>query len=121
MPLDAEQAAEPYCYLTTTGRVTGTPHEIEIWFGHAAERASTIYLLSGGRDASDWVRNLARDPRVTVRIRDHTFAARARVVAASSDEDALARSLLFAKYQAGYANDLTSWRDSALPVAIDLS
>ncbi len=24
---------EEYCYLTTIGRVTGKPHEIEIWFG----------------------------------------------------------------------------------------
>lgn len=24
---------EDMCYLTTTGRRTGTPHEIEIWFG----------------------------------------------------------------------------------------
>jgi hypothetical protein len=26
-------AEEDYCYLTTTGRVSGEPREIEIWFG----------------------------------------------------------------------------------------
>ena len=24
---------EEFCYLTTTGRVSGKPREIEIWFG----------------------------------------------------------------------------------------
>src|SRR5919198_4125925 len=41
-----------YAYLTTTGRVTGRPHEIEIWF---ALHAGTVYVLSGGGDRSDWV------------------------------------------------------------------
>jgi hypothetical protein len=26
-------ADEDYCYLTTAGRVSGEPREIEIWFG----------------------------------------------------------------------------------------
>ena len=46
--------AEEYCYLTTMGRVTGNPHEIEIWF---SLNNTTLYLMSGdGR--SDWVKNL---------------------------------------------------------------
>ena len=40
---------EEYCYLTTKGRNTGNPHEIEIWFG---ANGNSIYLLSGGGDAS---------------------------------------------------------------------
>ncbi len=120
MPLSAAQIAEPYCYLTTTGRVSGKPHTIEIWFGHTPDRPDTIYLMSGGRDASDWVRNLRRNPAVTVRLGERTYEARARVVDPGTDEDATARALLFAKYQEGYANDLTSWRDSSLPVAIEL-
>ncbi len=31
--LFASLATENYCYLTTIGRVSGNPHEIEIWFG----------------------------------------------------------------------------------------
>ena len=46
-------ANDDYCYLTTVGRVTGKPHEIEIWFGMIGD---TIYLLSGGGDKSDWVK-----------------------------------------------------------------
>ncbi len=121
MPLTDGELAEPYCYLTTTGRVTGRPHTIEIWFGHTAERPDTIYLMSGGRDGSDWVRNIRRDASVSVRIAERTFDARARVVDAGTPEDATARDLLFAKYQEGYANDLTNWRNTALPIALELA
>lgn len=121
MALTAAQIAEPYCYLTTTGRVTGTPHEIEIWFQHATrDGGEVLYLMAGGRERSDWVRNLLRDPAVSVRIGDQTYGARARVIAPDGDEDALARRLLFARYAPGYSGDLAAWRDSALPVALEL-
>jgi deazaflavin-dependent oxidoreductase (nitroreductase family) len=109
-------ADEDYCYLTTTGRVSGEPREIEIWFGLDG---STLYMLSGGRDRSDWVKNLMREPRVSVRIADRTFDGHARVVSDPA-EDAQARSLLFDKYDEGYSGDLSSWRETALPIAVDL-
>jgi deazaflavin-dependent oxidoreductase (nitroreductase family) len=115
-----DQGAAPFCYLTTFGRVSGRPHTIEIWF---ALRSRTLYLLSGGGDRSDWVRNLQASPEVTVRIgrRDApALPARARVVASGSDEDALARQLVTDKYQPGYGSDLSGWRRSSLPVAVDL-
>src|SRR3954454_20619197 len=55
MALDFSLAEENYCYLTTTGRVSGKAREIEVWFGLDA---NTLYMLSGGRDRSDWVKNL---------------------------------------------------------------
>lgn len=112
----AEAAAEPFCYVTTTGRVTGRPHEVEIWF---ALSGSTLYILSGGRESSDWVRNLLKTPEVTVRLRDRTFAGRGRIVR-DAEEDARARRLLLDKYSPGYAGDLTVWGRTALPVAIDI-
>jgi deazaflavin-dependent oxidoreductase (nitroreductase family) len=114
--LDSALADEQYCYLTTTGRVSGEPREIEIWFG---TEGATVYMLSGGHDRSNWVRNLIADSRVTVRIGDRTFAGRARVVE-DRDEDAVARRLLFEKYSEGYSGDLSSWRETALPIAVDL-
>lgn len=114
--LPAELADEQYCYLTTTGRVTGRPHTIEIWFG---VQGGSLYVMSGGRDRSDWVRNLARTPETRVRIGDREFAGRARLVE-GTDEDALARRLLLSKYASTYAGDLTDWGQTALPVAIDL-
>ncbi len=105
-----------YCYLTTTGRSSGQPREIEIWF---ALHGNTLLLLSGGRDRSHWVRNLRKEPAVSVRLGDRTVAATARILEAGTEEDALARRLLFEKYEPRSGN-LASWRDSALPVALDL-
>jgi deazaflavin-dependent oxidoreductase (nitroreductase family) len=115
-----DQGGQPFCYLTTAGRVSGRPHTIEIWF---AMRGRTLYLLSGGGDRSDWVRNLLRRPEVTVRLGRRDAAAldgRARLVEPGSDEDELARRLVVAKYQPTYGGDLSGWRRSALPVAVDL-
>lgn len=109
--------AQSFCYVTTVGRVTGRAHTIEIWY---AMHESTVYLLSGGWDRSDWVRNLIRHPRVKVRIGDRVLSGLGRIVA-DSDEDRLARDLVYGKYQHGYGADLRGWRDSALPVAIDVA
>ncbi len=110
-------ADEEYCYLTTTGRVSGRPHEIEIWFGL---RDSTLYLLSGGRDKSDWVKNLLENPSVRVRIGNRSFAGRARLVQ-EQEEDAAARYLVAKKYhEMDDENTLDKWARTALPVAIDL-
>jgi deazaflavin-dependent oxidoreductase (nitroreductase family) len=115
-----ERADAQFCYLTTTGRVSGRPHTIEIWFAH---RRATLYVLSGGGDRSDWVRNLRRRPEVAVRIGSRhvqQLPGRARVLDPGTPEDRLARDLLVEKYQPSYGGDLTGWRRSSLPVAIDL-
>jgi deazaflavin-dependent oxidoreductase (nitroreductase family) len=110
---------EAFCYITTTGRRTGRPHRIEIWFA-AEPGGRTIYVLAGGRERADFVRNARADPRVTVRIGDREGAAAARVVEPGTPEDALARRLVLAKYQTAGQGDLESWGRSALPVAFDL-
>jgi len=115
MGFRAEAADEDYCYLTTTGRVSGEPREIEIWFGLAGR---TLYMLSGGRDRANWVRNLLDQPGVSVRIGDATEPGRARVVE-DRGEDERARELLFDKYSPHYSGDLEDWRRTALPIAVD--
>ena len=111
-------ANEDFCYLTTTGRVTGKPHEIEIWFALVPE-TQTLYMLSGGSDRSDWVKNLRRNPDVIVRIAGKEFGGRARE-ARDAEEDDLARRLLVEKYESR-PGSLENWRRRALPVAVDLS
>ena len=108
----------PFCYLTTIGRHSGTPHTIEIWF---ARSGPTLYLLAGGRERADWVRNLMAAPAVRVRVGEVHHEARARVVVAGSDEDVLARRLLLERYQAPGSDDLEAWGRTALAVAVDLS
>ena len=108
---------EDYCYLTTTGRITGNPHEIEIWFGL---NDSALYILSGGRDKSDWVKNLLKNPTVTVRIAKQTFNATARIVEDEA-EQMLARNMLADKYKEREADgSLSEWAQSALVVAFDI-
>jgi deazaflavin-dependent oxidoreductase (nitroreductase family) len=105
-----------YCYVTTTGRRTGSPHTIEIWF---ALHADTVYMLSGGGEASDWVKNVRVDPTVGLRLGDRDMICRARIVQ-DEQEDALARRLLVEKYALRYADDLEEWGRTALPMAIEL-
>lgn len=109
-------ADEDFCYLTTTGRLTGRPHMIEIWF---ALEDGTLYMLSGGGDRSDWVKNLVEEPSVMVRIADDTFEGKARVVT-DAQEDELARRLLVEKYEKR-SGSLDNWRRASLPVAVDLA
>ncbi len=115
-PLEPTMADEDYCYLTTTGRTSGLPHTIEIWFGLTG---GTLYLLAGGGDRSDWVKNLRRAPEVSVKIRETVYSGTARIIAAG-EEDHHARTLLVTKYQPRDQDDLTDWGRRALPVAIDL-
>ncbi|HEX5837370.1 MAG TPA: nitroreductase family deazaflavin-dependent oxidoreductase [Anaerolineales bacterium] len=116
LSLLASLAAEEYCYLTTKGRVTGRPHEIEIWFG---ARGQSIYLLSGSH-SSDWLKNLRRDPAVSVRIAEHVFSGTARLVS-DKEEEMAARYMLAERYQEWEeGKKLSQWARTAVVVGIDL-
>lgn len=105
-----------FAYLTTRGRRSGRPHRIEIWFGLLN---GVLYMLSGGGDRSDWVRNLLVDPSVGIEVGGVARPATARVVV-DPDEDAAARRLLATKYQ-GWREGraLSNWARTALPVAVE--
>ena len=108
-----------FCYLTTRGRKSGLPRTIEIWFA-AGGKPGTVYLLSGGRARSDWVKNIQRDSSVRLKIGDETIAGRARILD-KGEEDARARRLLAAKYEGWSAGRaLSGWARTSLPIAIDL-
>src|SRR5918994_1533465 len=118
MPDLRDHAEESFCYVTTTGRGTGRPHEIEIWFALVPE-SRVLYMLSGGGDRSDWVKNLRRDPEGMVGIAGKRFAGLARE-AGDAEEDELARRLLVEKYESSPGR-LESWRRRSLPVVVDLA
>lgn len=110
-------AGEAYCYFTTIGRVTGNPHEIEIWFGLNND---TLYLMSGD-GKSDWVKNLRKNADVTVRVADVTYAARARIVD-DETEEMLARNMLADKYNERESDgSLDEWAATALVVGVDVN
>ena len=71
-------SAEPkYLYLTTTGRHSGRPRRIEIWF---TRHQGAYYLVAERGLEAQWVQNLLVDPVVRVRVGTRRFRARARVV-----------------------------------------
>lgn len=72
--------SDQFLYLTTIGRATGLPREIEIWFVPLEER---LYILAERGRRAQWVKNIERDSRVWVRVgsrEGRRFAARARVL-----------------------------------------
>lgn len=110
-------ALEQFCYLTTTGRVSGRPHTVEIWFARRPG-GNTLYILSGGRESADWVKNIDHNPSVTVKLGESVFRGKGRVVTGEAEER-LARRLVVTKYY-GREPRSTGWDADSLPVAIDL-
>lgn len=117
MAIKPTHGAADFGYLTTTGRRSGNPHTVEIWFAVVGD---TIYLLSGASGRSDWCRNLASDPEASFRIARTDYAVIGRRVRGAA-EQRMARDAVFAKYDPGYDGDLTEWRDASAPFALDLS
>jgi deazaflavin-dependent oxidoreductase (nitroreductase family) len=98
---------EKFLYLTTTGRTSGLPREIEIWF---VEAEGKYYILAEKFYATHWVLNIEKNPRVRVRVGDRRFEATARALDPELDAGAwkMAQNLERDKY---------GWGDG-LPVEI---
>lgn len=103
---------EEYCYLTTLGRVTGKPHEIEIWF---VVHESALYIMSGNMEKSDWVKNLLKEPNVSIRIAGQTFSALAALVDDKTLES-IVRLKMANKYNEKEGDELSEWAQTALVV-----
>ena len=116
--IDAELAATKECRLVTTGRVSGQPREIRIWFATVGD---LLYLLAQDRERAHWVRNAAAEPRVRVLIgkgrEARTFEGRARIVGAFEDEDGTARDAWAEKYGSKYFGKFLR---EALVVAVEI-
>ena len=96
-----------YLYLTTVGRITGEPRQIEIWFVQLEGR---FYVLAEHFHGAQWVKNIERHSRVHVRVGDQEFEATARVLDEQRDRETwqAAQRLSLEKY---------GWGDG-LPVEI---
>jgi deazaflavin-dependent oxidoreductase (nitroreductase family) len=116
MPLPPGWAASALYYVTTTGRRTGRPHEVEIW---CVAVGDALYLMAGSGERSDTVRNaLASPDSVTVRVGAETRAAVASLVDDPAEEAAV-RAAMVAKYET-VPGDLASWGATALPLRLTL-
>jgi hypothetical protein len=61
----AAHADDECCDLVTDGRLSGRPHEVEIWFG---VMDGAMYVISGNGPTADWYLNLLDNPQVVVRL-----------------------------------------------------
>lgn len=73
---------DEFLYLTTTGRKSGNPHEIEIWY---VAHGDCYYLCAEQRERSHWVQNIQHDPVVSVRVQGQSFAGTGRALDTEAD------------------------------------
>jgi deazaflavin-dependent oxidoreductase (nitroreductase family) len=92
-----------FLYLTTTGRKTGRPREIEIWF---VEGDGRFYILAEHGYKAHWVQNILANPRVHVRIGDQQSNGLARGLDPDQDADAYLRARQFAREKYGWGEGL---------------
>ncbi len=113
--------AEQFCYLTTQGRKSGLPRTVELWF---AGEDDTVYMVSGGGRAADWVKNLTKEPRVVVTIDGLKFPGQAQALDPARDAEAWRRGaeLCSRKYYRRDASYLSrGWSRGAVVVEVKVT
>jgi deazaflavin-dependent oxidoreductase (nitroreductase family) len=101
---DQDQSApSAYLYLTTTGRVSGAPREIEIWF---VESNGNFYILAEHFHDAHWVKNIKQNPRVHVRVGNLEFDATARALDENADRDPWLMAQQLAREKYGWGEGL---------------
>jgi len=71
-----EEGASLMSYLTTIGRVSGTPHTVALRLVYYQGK-----FYASRRDArSDWCRNLLKNPNVTVEVQGERWRGKAQLV-----------------------------------------
>ena len=99
-----------YAYLTTSGRNSGAPHTVELWFV-AVGGACRFFT----EESTDWMRNAIADPAVRVRVGGWVWEASVHVEPpqVASEFGAAARAAIRAKYEPGYTEPLGAWTEHA--------
>ena len=90
-------------YLTTTGRKTGLPREIEIWF---VESGGKLYILAEHFHKAHWVQNIERNGRVRVRIGGREMSATARALDEKRDAETWRAAQNLARKKYGWGDGL---------------
>ena len=119
-------ADEKVLHLTTIGRRTGVPRELEIWFVVYRDR---FYLFAETGEAAAWVKNVRRNREVVVRIAERQISARARVldrelwdqVAAIHNNAQLSRLQRRHRLGKGFEATVMPERDKVFEVAVKYS
>ena len=98
-----ESSKTQYLYLTTVGRTTGEPRQIEIWF---IQSEGKFYVLAEHFHDAQWVKNIERNPRVHVRVGDQEFEATARALDERRDRQAWQTAQRFSLEKYGWSDGL---------------
>lgn len=102
-----------YAYLTTTGRRTGAPHTVELWYRRTDD--GTVWFMAGDR-TSDWVRNAEADRSVRVRVGDGATLDGTAAVEEGGDD---LRRAFGARYQGWReGGELSGWARTATTIAV---
>jgi deazaflavin-dependent oxidoreductase (nitroreductase family) len=92
-----------YLYLTTRGRRTGLPREIEIWF---TELKGRYYVIAEQRENAQWVKNIQQDARVLFRVGEQAYKGYARIVDADREPDLCAQVQRLSEAKYGWGDGL---------------
>jgi deazaflavin-dependent oxidoreductase (nitroreductase family) len=101
--------------ITTTGRRSGEPRRLEIWFYKVEDR---IYI-TGWPGRRDWYANLLACPDFTFHLKQSVRAdipARARPVTAAADREQVLRQII---ERIGRLDALDEWLESAPLVEVE--
>ena len=90
-------------HLTTIGRRTGLPREIEIWF---VVYRDCFYLFAETGEAAAWIKDIRSNPEVTVHIGEQQFGAVARVLDRDTDRELWDQAAALAKRKYGWGDGL---------------
>jgi deazaflavin-dependent oxidoreductase (nitroreductase family) len=107
------------CDITTTGRKSGTPRRLEIWYFMIDDQ---VYI-TGTPGRRDWLANLQANPLMTFHVKEGARAdlpARARVISASDERrQIMGRIMRENSWFAAQQFDLDEWVAGSPLVAVD--
>ncbi len=94
---------ETFLYLTTIGRKTDRPREIEIWF---VERDDRLYVLAEHGYKANWVQNVLAGPEVKIRLASRQYSAVGRVLDPNEDGELYDEVRRLARHKYGWGDGL---------------
>ena len=111
-------ASQRLIHVTTTGRKTGKPHTVELWF---AVKDGKVYLSHEGSE-TDWMKNIRHSDRVSFEIAGKSFTGRARILEDGSEEAWEAEAALYEKYYGKASKEIIEdWFSLSKLIAVEPS
>ena len=92
-----------FLYLTTTGRVSGLPRQIEIWF---VQFDGKYYILAEHFHKTQWVKNILQNSGVRFRIDDRELEGTARILDETLDTAEWERARRLEQEKSGWCDGL---------------